>query len=324
MPARRPRPAGPRRRPRSASGPNGDTEIQPDMSQITSEELKKVFAYIDEHVDEHVENLQKWIQQPSISNTGEGIPESAEMVKGFFDQLGCQESRVYDVGTTEWGAQGNPVVYARCDEGAAKTLVDLLDVRHDAGDPAGRVDRAAVRRAAGRAGAVQEGADRPRRDQLQGPQMAQWNALMAIKAVTGKLPVNLIFVAEGDEERMSIGYRKFVKDHPELFKGADAMYRFGGQGSSGGGELSGGSEGCVYVELTTSGAKWGRGPTHVRHPRRQQAQRRQPGLASHPDADDAGLRRRQQGADRRLLREHRAAVARTRLAKLEAGGQGST
>ena len=90
-----------------------------------------------------------------------------------------------------------------------------------------------------------------------GPQMAQWNAFMSIKAVTGKLPVNLIFVAEGDEERMSMGYRKFVKDHPELFKGADAMYRFGSQGFSGGGELSGGSEGCVYVELTTSGEEVG-------------------------------------------------------------------
>ena len=46
---------------------------------------------------------------------------------------------------------------------------------------------------------------------------------MSIKAVTGKLPVNLIFVAEGDEERMDIGLRKFVKDHADLFKGADAM-----------------------------------------------------------------------------------------------------
>ena len=45
------------------------------------------------------------------------------MVKGFFDQLGCQESKVYDVGITEWGQQGNPVVYAKCDEGAEKTLV---------------------------------------------------------------------------------------------------------------------------------------------------------------------------------------------------------
>ncbi len=56
--------------------PNGDTEISPDMSQVHSEDLKKIYAYIDEHVDEHVENLQRWIRQPSISNSGEGIPES--------------------------------------------------------------------------------------------------------------------------------------------------------------------------------------------------------------------------------------------------------
>src|SRR3984885_494911 len=75
--------------------PHGDETIQPDLSK-TPEDLKKVFTYIDDHIDEHVENLQKWIRQPSISNTGEGIPESAEMVKGFFDQLGCQQTRVYD------------------------------------------------------------------------------------------------------------------------------------------------------------------------------------------------------------------------------------
>src|SRR5690348_10355554 len=102
--------------------PAGDTEITPDLSKIQSEDLKKVFTYIDEHIDDHVVNLQKWIRQPSISNSGEGIPESAEMVKGFFEQLGCQESRVYDVGITEWGAPGNPVVYARCDEGAPRTI----------------------------------------------------------------------------------------------------------------------------------------------------------------------------------------------------------
>ena len=47
-----------------------------------------------------------------------------------------------------------------------------------------------------------------------GPEMVQWNAVMAMKNVLGKLPVNLIFIAEGDEERMDIGLRKFVKDHP--------------------------------------------------------------------------------------------------------------
>ncbi|MBI1875361.1 MAG: hypothetical protein HYS05_15945, partial [Acidobacteria bacterium] len=37
--------------------PNGDTGIQPDLSKIPSDELKKVYAYIDQHIDEHVRNL---------------------------------------------------------------------------------------------------------------------------------------------------------------------------------------------------------------------------------------------------------------------------
>ncbi len=95
-----------------------------------------------------------------------------------------------------------------------------------------------------------------------GPEMAMLNALMSIKAIKGKLPVNLIFVAEGDEERMDIGYNKFVYSHPELFKGVDAMYTFGFQSPNGtAGPLSG-SEGCVFIELTTSGAKWGKGPVY--------------------------------------------------------------
>ena len=241
--------------------PNGDTEITPDMSQVHSEDLKKIYTYVDEHVDEHVENLQRWIRQPSISNSGEGIPESAEMVKGFFEQLGCQESRVYDVGTTEWGSQGNPVVYARCDEGAPRTLViywmyDTMPVTQPDAWLAPPFEGRLVEQAPFKKVLIGRGATNSK-----GPQMVQLNAFTAIKAVTGKLPVNLIFVAEGDEERMSIGFRQFVRTHPELFKGAEAMYRFGGQSAGGGGELSGGSEGCVYVELTTSGAKWGRGPT---------------------------------------------------------------
>ena len=241
--------------------PDGDTESKIDMAQIQNEDLKKVFAHIDSHVDEHVGNLQKWIQQPSISNSGEGIPESAEMVKGLFEQLGCQESRVYDVGQTEWGSQANPVVYAKCDEGAEKTLViywmyDTMPVTQPDAWIAPPFEGRLVEQAPFKKVLIGRGATNSK-----GPQMVQWNALMSIKATTGKLPVNLIFVAEGDEERMSIGYRQFIRTHPELFKGVDAMYRFGNQGFGGGGELSGGSEGCVYVELTTSGAKWGRGPT---------------------------------------------------------------
>jgi len=72
---------------------------------------------------------------------------------------------------------------------------------------------------------------------------------MAYKAVMGKLPVNVIFVAEGDEERMDIGLRKFYAGPLGIC-------------SPNGRALCGRPiEGCVYVELTTSGTSWGRGPT---------------------------------------------------------------
>jgi acetylornithine deacetylase/succinyl-diaminopimelate desuccinylase-like protein len=230
--------------------PQGDTQISIDMSKIKNPDLPKIFAYIDAHIDEHVRNLQKWIQQPSISNTGEGIQESAQMVKGYFDQLGCQSSKVYDPGITEWGQQSNPVVFARCDEGAKRTIViywqyDTMPVTQPdlwirppfAGD---LMEQAPYKKVLIGRGATNS----------KGPEMSQLNALMSIKAVKGKLPVNIIFVAEGDEERMDVGLRTFVKAHPELFKGAEALY---GPGPS---------EGCLFIELTTSGKSWGRGPTY--------------------------------------------------------------
>jgi acetylornithine deacetylase/succinyl-diaminopimelate desuccinylase-like protein len=240
--------------------PAGATEIQPDMSQVPPD-LQKVYAHIDENIDEHVHNLQKWIQQPSISNSGEGIPESAEMVKGFFDELGCQQTQVFDVGITEYGTPGNPVVYAKCDEGAEKTLLiywmyDTMPITQPDAWQHPPFEARLVEQAPYPKVLIGRGATNSK-----GPQMSQLNAFRAIKAVHGKLPVNLIVVAEGDEERMDIGLRKWVRDHPELLEGADAMYLFGGQSPSGGGGYGGGSEGCVYVELTTSGTAWGRGPT---------------------------------------------------------------
>ncbi len=254
------KPAGEAAAPTLGVRPDGDTEVKPDLTNAP-DELKQVFRHIDDNIDEHVVNLQKWVKQPSVSNSGEGIPESAEMVKGYFEQLGCQQARIYEPGTGDYGLVGNPVVYAKCDYGAPKTLIiywmyDTMPITQADAWIAPPFEGRIIEQAPFKKVMIGRGATNSK-----GPQMVQWNAFMSIKAVTGKLPVNLIFVAEGDEERQSTGYRKFVRDHPELFKGADAMYRFGSQGWSGGGELSGGSEGLLYIELTTSGEKWGRGPT---------------------------------------------------------------
>ena len=184
--------------------PHGDETIQPDLSK-TPDDLKKVYSYIDEHIDEHVENLQKWIRQPSISNTGEGIPESAEMVKGFFDQLGCQTTRVYDVGVTEYGSPGNPVVYAKCDEGAPKTLavywmydtmpITQPDVWKNPPFEARLVEQSPFKKVLIGRGATNS----------KGPEMVQWNAVMAHEERAGQAARQPDFHCRG--RRGAHGYR---------------------------------------------------------------------------------------------------------------------
>ena len=132
------------------------------------------------------------------------------------------DARVYDVGITEWGAPGNPVVYAKCDYGAPRTIAiywqyDTMPITQpDAWNVA------AVRGAPGGAAALQEGDDRPRRLQLEG---ARARLLERADVDQGGHRLDAgqpDFVAEGDEERMDLGLRKFVKDHPDLFENVDA------------------------------------------------------------------------------------------------------
>lgn len=222
-------------------------------------ELQEIYNYIDAQVEQHLADLQNWVKQPGISRTGEGVRESAEMVKGFFQRLGCQKAWLDDA-----GGRGHPVVYARCDEGAPHTL--LMYWAYDTA-PVPQAEDWRVPPLEGRVLAQP-----PFKRVLiglgaasKGPAMAMLNALMSIKAVAGKLPVNLIVAGDGDAELFSTGLRALVTSRPELFQEADAVWAGGMQDASGLSEVGGASEGCTTFELTTSGAKWGKGPTDDIH-----------------------------------------------------------
>ena len=287
----------------------GETEIQPDMSQVPPD-VQKVFAHIDENVDQHVANLQEWIQQPSISNSGEGIPESAEMVKGFFDELGLpadaglrrRHHRVRHAG------QSGRLRQVR--RGRREDAAHLLDVRHDAGDPARRLEPPAVRGPDRRPREVPEGAVRPRRHQLEGPADGaaerlpghQGGARQAAgephlrrrgrRRADGHRPAQ---VGQGPP-RAARGRRR---DDP-LRQPVDQRQR----------RLRRRVRGLRLRRADHLGHGVGPRADGVGHPRQQQARHRQPGVAAHQDAGVARLRRRQHAAHRRLLRRHPAAVAR--------------
>ncbi len=230
-----------------------------DKRKRKNEELKLVYRDIEANRDAHLRRVQEWIQQPSVSNTGEGIDDSAELTRRYLEKLGCERAEVVDVGETKWG-RGNPVVYGEYDAGQDKTLLlyfmyDVMPVQDEAQWVSPPWEGALVKMAPYEKVLIGRGAVNSK-----GPGMAMLNALQSIKNTTGNLPVNLKLIAEGDEERMSIGLHKFVNDRKAELRDADAVSGFGWQREDGTAWPLSGSEGCVYVELETSGESWGRGP----------------------------------------------------------------
>lgn len=46
---------------------------------------------IDDHLDEHVEHIQRWVQQPSASWDNLGTDQRADVVAQSYQDLGCAE-----------------------------------------------------------------------------------------------------------------------------------------------------------------------------------------------------------------------------------------
>ncbi len=76
----------------------------------------EVYAYIDEHLDRHVEALQRWVRQPSISAQNVGVVEMAEMLRDDLKALGFAEAELVET-------DGHPGVWGYYDAGAEKTLM---------------------------------------------------------------------------------------------------------------------------------------------------------------------------------------------------------
>jgi len=96
-----------------------------------------------------------------------------------------------------------------------------------------------------------------------GPEAAFLAALHAFQNAGLKLPVNLVLVAEGEEEIGSPHIRQIVL-RPEVtaaFKGCAGVFMpSASQDPDGSVTVSLGAKGVVELELVSSGEKWGRGP----------------------------------------------------------------
>lgn len=213
-----------------------------------------IFKHIDQHIDEHIKRVQELVKQPSISPQDVGVRDCAKLVAKYFQELGCQRAELVETA-------GNPVVVGELNADAEKTVlaymmydtqpiddpgwtVPPLEARLVELEPFGRVLMAR--------GAYNS----------KGPMMGFINACKAILDTGEKWPVNLIFVAEGEEELGSRNFPEFLQKEEKLVKKADyVFFPFTTQDQTGKVQNFLGVKGILYFELEVDGKSWGYGPT---------------------------------------------------------------
>ena len=214
-----------------------------------------VRAEVQKRHDEGVRRLQDWVKQPSIAAENRAMNEGCQIMMDLAREAGFQS-----VGRVD--TDGHPSVFATLDAGAKRTvgLYFMSDVKQ--ADPAewssppfaaALVDKPGFGKVLMGRGAVNQ----------KGPEAAFLAALHAIRGAGQKVPVNLVLVAESEEEIGSPHFRQVVLK-PEVsaaLKRCLGVFMPGAaQDPDGGVLVSLGAKGVVELELVASGEKWGRGP----------------------------------------------------------------
>src|SRR5881397_793435 len=176
-----------------------------------------------------LEYTRRLLRQPSVSATGEGIRECSELVRQMMADIGCK--------TRTWSKGGHPLVIGELDVGAPITLIvyEMYDVQ-----PVGDLNAwqdppfaAEIRDLPGVGKAIIARGSTNSKGALAN-HLFTWKTIRDVD----EMPVNLIILAEGEEEISSanfIGYiRTHRRDRERLFRGpsrrADDLPR--GQGMS--------------------------------------------------------------------------------------------
>jgi len=198
--------------------------------------------------------LREWIALPSINAEKLNRQEGAELMQRMLLDAGFDSARIIPT-------DGAPGVFARLDAGAPTTLAVyfMYDVKqfeaHEWSQPPleGRlVERDGKTVLIGR-GAINQ----------KGPEATFLTAIRAFRTTGTPLPVNIVLVAEGEEETGSENFGQ-ITGEPEVAKAlagaVGVILPVAWQGDDGGVEIFLGAKGVAEIQLVADGARSGRGP----------------------------------------------------------------
>jgi acetylornithine deacetylase/succinyl-diaminopimelate desuccinylase-like protein len=207
--------------------------------------MDKVFAYIDQNLNRFIDELFVLLRQPSISARWEGVVECSRLLAGIMEKIGIKP-RILPMG----GKHNPPLIYGEILNPEAKRT--LLIYGHFDVQPPEPLDawdsppfQPTIRdgRIYGRGSADNKGQF-----------FAHFKAIESVLKVNGRLPVNVKFLLDPEEEVGSPSLNAFCRENKSLFAADMALNSDGPMDTSGRPRLSFGNRGVLYVEVKARGA----------------------------------------------------------------------
>ncbi|MFX1297039.1 MAG: M20/M25/M40 family metallo-hydrolase [Promethearchaeota archaeon] len=204
--------------------------------------LENVFKKIEETEDNTIAKLQEIVRIPSISTENKGI-ECADIIINIIEkEIGFKTQKI--------STPGFPIIYAENMVGAENTLVfyDHYDVQPV--DP------------------LKEWISPPFEPEIRdgklygrgvqdnkGNLIARIFAIKAYQSIFNKLPINIKFVIEGQEEIGSPFLQEFIENYPDLVQGDFCIWESGHRDAKRRQQVWLGVKGILYLNLEVDTAK---------------------------------------------------------------------
>lgn len=211
------------------------------VSSPRSEVRDRIDAYIAQHVDKYVEQLALLCGQPSVSATGEGIAQCAQLVGETIDG--------YGLGADLLPTDGNPVVLGESDGQQDKTLLFYLHYDVQPPEPLSlwHSPPFALARRDGKLFARGAADDK-------GHIVARLAAVDAVRHALGELPCKVMFFVEGEEELGSPNLVHCLEANAERLAADGCLWEYGSVNLQGAPVQYLGMRGIYYVNLAVKTA----------------------------------------------------------------------
>ncbi len=176
---------------------------------------KEIDSYLEKNLDQSLEELSRYVAQPSISAQNLGLRECAELVAKMLEKRGFKAEIM--------ATDGAPVVFAERKGKRDKTL--LIYNHYDVQPP----EPLELWNTPPFEPSLRDGKLYGRGvSDDKGHLTARLFAIDALLEKEGDLPCNIKFIIEGEEETASAHLHDFVKNHKEILAADACIWEFGG------------------------------------------------------------------------------------------------